>query len=330
MTYRQLIFMFTMVLSGTVVLAIFWEFFLEESLFALLFGEEEHGEDDFAEKIEYVLTVTAFTVIALIAPFLWALRMARRQAELQKELERKREMAISQETTNRLISRFSHEFRTPLNAIIGFTDLLQESVEETSGQMAAVNDEYFQHVRTAGHSLLAMLNQLLDSNEHMTGNLTPELEMVVLRNEANQLIKLHDPAIHKKELHIENKIDPHISFMCDQSMLQQILNNLVSNAIKFNAHYGRIIFDAFYKDDNVVITVKDTGIGIEEERITTLFEPFNRPLETEEQAGLGLGLSVTSLLVSGLGGNIDAESVLGSGSCFRLELPRYTDAEKSA
>jgi two-component system, NarL family, sensor histidine kinase BarA len=228
--------------------------------------------------------------------------------------------------SNRLKSEFlanvSHELRTPLNSILGFAELLRETVKENPDPKAA---RYLQNILASGRNLLELINDLLDLAKIEAGRMDVRSEPLSLNDLFEGLINLLKPLAEGKELSIVPALGADVPIMeTDPSKLQQVLYNLLSNAIKFSPNGGRIDMTAQMSGaEKVRIAVKDRGPGIEPDKQEVIFEKF-RQIDgsvTRQHSGTGLGLAISRELISLLGGTMGVDSVLGEGATFWVIIP---------
>jgi signal transduction histidine kinase len=233
--------------------------------------------------------------------------------------------------SNRLKSEFlanvSHELRTPLNSILGFAELLRETVTDTPDPKAT---RYLQNILASGRNLLELINDLLDLAKIEAGKMDVRAEPLSLNDLFEGLINLLRPIAEGKDLNIVASVTPDVPILqTDPTKLQQVLYNLLSNAIKFSPVAGRIdITGVAVEGEKVRISVKDRGPGIEPEKQEIIFEKF-RQIDgsvTRQHSGTGLGLAISRELVALLGGTMGVESVLGEGATFWVVLPRKIQA----
>ena len=248
----------------------------------------------------------------------------RSEEELKKilvELELAKEQA---EAADRLKSAFlatmSHELRTPLNSIIGFTGIILQ------GLVGTLNDEQKKQlgmVKNSANHLLTLINDVLDISKIEAGQLTVTSQLFDLRASVEKVTKVVQPLVESKGLILGVDLAPEIGKMrSDQRRVEQILLNLISNAIKFTDK-GEIGVKGYIKENAVHISVSDTGIGIKDEDLIDLFKPFQQ-LESglsRRYEGTGLGLSICKKLLEHLGGEISVDSTAGKGSNFSFTLP---------
>jgi signal transduction histidine kinase len=231
--------------------------------------------------------------------------------------------------SNRLKSDFlatmSHELRTPLSNILGFSEVLL-----TGDTLGDKQQRWVGNIRTSGEKLLALINDILDLAKIEAGKMQVRLEEFSIHDVCEGLLNMFRPMAEKKNIDLRGQIDPGIpSLRQDVTKLQQILQNLVSNAIKFTPEGGRVMLRAEADPSNLVLTVTDTGVGIAPEEQELVFEKFRQsgnPL-TREHAGTGLGLSIVRELSKLLGGEVMLHSELGRGSTFTVRLPLQLSEE---
>lgn len=242
-----------------------------------------------------------------------------------------RQALIQADAASRAKSEFlanmSHELRTPLNSIMGFYDLI---LEEHEGLLTARQRKFIANILAAGDHLLALINDILDLAKIEAGKTGLELE----KHNLNVLIKgaaaLFNQEALKRSIKFDTNIDDNIGgITADEQRLKQVVVNLLSNAFKFTPDGGSVSISAKRiegagKEMAIEITVEDTGIGISEEDIKKLFQPFQQldSTFTKKYPGTGLGLSLCKKLVELHNGKIWVESELGKGSKFKFVIPQ--------
>lgn len=262
------------------------------------------GTDNRPKKVTFVIDVS---------------EMKKVEANLRKA------MAIAElanKSKSEFLANMSHEIRTPLNAILGFSELLKNK-NYTSDKY----EYYLDAISVAGINLLSLINDILDLSKIEAGKMNINPEPVDILSVCEEVFKIFTINITEKNLQTETKLnnDIPVGLILDEIRIRQILFNLVGNAVKFT-EAGKITlimnFDK-YKSANkgeLSITVKDTGIGIPENQLDRIFEPF---MQTEGQnarkyGGTGLGLPITKRLIEMMNGKITVESSLGEGSEFTI------------
>jgi two-component system, sensor histidine kinase ChiS len=218
------------------------------------------------------------------------------------------------------IANTSHELRTPLNGIIGLADSLLE------GAAGEVNDQMRMNLKmisTSGSRLATLVNDILDFSKLKNANFRIHARPTNLYEVAQVVLNMCAHTLKIADIKIINRIAPNVkTVMADDERLQQILYNLVGNAIKFTKA-GSVILQTEEKDGMLWVSITDTGIGIPNASLDKIFSSFEQLEDHRERAygGTGLGLAVTKQLVELLGGEIRVESEEGKGSCFRFSLP---------
>ncbi len=243
------------------------------------------------------------------------------------ELESSREIA---EKANRAKSEFlssmSHELRTPLNAILGFAQLLEKGKPSpTDAQSLRLHQ-----IIKAGWYLLALINEILDLAVIESGRLSLSRESVLLIDVIHESRAMVEPQAFKRDIQLDFlPFDNHWHASADHTRLKQVLINLLTNAIKYNRQHGTItvqcseVKDSESSNERLRINITDTGNGLSPEKLTQLFQPFNRlGQEDGGEEGTGIGLVVTKQLVELMGGAIGVKSTVGVGSEFWIELNR--------
>ncbi len=216
----------------------------------------------------------------------------------------------------------SHELRTPLNAIAGYAELMRMGIR---GPTTPEQQADLDRIKRSQRSLLSLINDVLNYAKLEAGHVEFEPQRVGLHDFLDDIELLVTPQLQDKGVKYEyEKCDDDLAVNADKEKLRQIVLNLLSNAIKFTQSGGTISVECKADDGKVQICVRDTGVGIPEDKIGAIFEPFvqlDRKL-TSATEGTGLGLSISRDLARGMGGDLTAESAPGKGSMFVLDLPR--------
>ncbi len=228
------------------------------------------------------------------------------------------------------LATMSHELRTPLNSILGFSDVLAEA-----GNLDDRQKRYINNIQTSGRQLLALVNDVLDLAKIESGKMDLQIAEFDLSELIERQVSSLQPMAEKKNIELTWSVDPALELVQqDRGKLQQILNNLLSNALKFTPEGGRVVLIARpHGTRQMEILVRDTGIGIRLEEQEQIFEKFRqgkaipgqRDALTREFGGTGLGLSIVKELSRLLGGEILLESEFGRGSTFWIRIPRYLE-----
>ncbi len=239
-------------------------------------------------------------------------------------IEKEKQYAIATgESKAKFLANMSHEIRTPINTIIGMNEMiLRENTNEDI-------EEYSNNIKSASQMLLGLINDVLDFSKIEAGKFQIVENDYQLSDVLNDVILGIEIRAKQKELEVNLDIDEKMPAVLrgDEIRIKQILNNLLSNAVKYTEK-GSITFGASgIRDDDgfsLVLSVKDTGIGIKKEDMETLFDSFQRFELTKNRyiEGAGLGLNITKLLVSLMNGTIDVQSEYGKGSTFIVKLPQ--------
>ncbi len=237
------------------------------------------------------------------------------QLVLEKEVAEKASASKSE-----FLSRMSHEFRTPLNAILGFSQLLE--LEELSD----VQRDNVRYIITSGQHLLRLINDILEISKVELSTFGMSLEAVSVRDVMNESLGLVKSAGDIPKIKIEYDSQEYM-LRADAQRLRQVFVSILSNAIKFNRPGGSVRVSHHLRDEIWVDTIiTDTGVGIPAGKMSKLFVPFERlGAEATTIEGSGLGLALSKSLVEAMGGEITVESKVGQGSTFRISLPLLTE-----
>mgnify|MGYP003353053118 CR=1 FL=1 len=229
------------------------------------------------------------------------------------------------ETANRAKSEFlsnmSHELRTPLNAIIGFAEMMEH---ETFGALGCAKYvDYSAHIRESGQHLLGVISDVLDMSRLESGKVTLHPEKFEIDSAVSRALEALRIAAQEKNIKLEAQILPHTKIFADRNAIEKVLVSLLRNSVKFTPEGGRISLRSRVDEDELVLYVEDTGVGIAREHIPRLTERFYRVdrSRSRETGGTGLGLAIARGLAEGMGGRLWAESEPGEGSVFHFRLP---------
>jgi PAS domain S-box-containing protein len=250
------------------------------------------------------------------------LEAQQRQLEEQAaELEIRTEAA---EEANRAKSQFlavmSHELRTPLNAIGGYVQLIELGIH---GPVTPAQSEALERIGRAQRHLLRLINDVLNLSRIEAGRVEYVRETIDVRRLLDDVLPMIEPQMLAGGLTASTRCDQDLQVSADREKVQQILINLLTNAVKFTPVGGTVDVDARRAGNKVEIRVRDSGIGIPADKLASIFEPFVQ-VETEHskrREGSGLGLAISRDLARGMNGDLKVESELKAGSTFTLSLP---------
>jgi PAS domain S-box-containing protein len=247
----------------------------------------------------------------------------RREAEL-RAIEDARRIAEA-EAANRARAEFlatmSHELRTPLNAIGGYVDLISLGIR---GPVTEQQIDDLKRIRRSQQHLLGIINDLLNFSRIEAGRITYDLDYVAVQDILTAVSDMVEPLALSKHLTTEWPKDVQSDVYVDRAKAEQILLNLLTNAIKFTEEGGTITVSCRVRRDRTEMDVADTGMGIPPDSLESIFEPFVQVGRTHSSAheGAGLGLAISRDLARAMGGELTARSDFGAGSTFTLALPR--------
>ncbi|WP_198321114.1 hybrid sensor histidine kinase/response regulator [Azohydromonas aeria] len=243
--------------------------------------------------------------------------MERARRELDAERARVQAAQARHEAQAQLLSRASHEMRTPLNAVLGFSQLLRTTPagEDPTAQ------RYVGFIEDAGRQLLALVEDLLDLQQAQAQQLALRLEPVALDAAVRSALAPLAARAQARRIHLHADVAPQLRVRADASRLHKVLSNLADNAIKFGCEGGAVWVQAQPRGGRVRITVADNGPGIEPGHLAQLFEPFARGgREHTGIEGVGLGLATARSLAQAMGGTLTLQSVPQQGTVAALEL----------
>lgn len=251
-------------------------------------------------------------------------RDARREAELARaEADRQRQEA---EDANRAKSEFianmSHELRTPLNAIAGYVELLEMGLR---GDVTEAQRADLRRIHQNQRLLLGLINDVLNFAKLESGHVEFEMSNVPVHESLSAMEGLVMPQLLARSFRYQYvPVDPTLTVFADREKLQQVVLNLLANAIKYTANHGEIQLSATDAGDSVLIHVQDSGRGIPPEKLERIFAPFVRVDTgyTRPTEGTGLGLAISRDLARAMGGDLTVESRVRKGSTFTLKLPK--------
>ena len=241
---------------------------------------------------------------------------------------------LAAEAANREKSAFlatmSHELRTPLNAILGYVQLLELGV---TGPVTDKQREYLQRIEYSQQHLLGLIEDVLQFAKIEAGHVDMQLAEISVHEVLSEAASLAMPQMQRKELQYDYKpCDGDVRVLGDRARIRQAVLNLLSNAMKFTDAGGRITLECIVNELDVVIRVTDTGIGIPQDKLEIVFEPFVQldSTLTRKADGTGLGLAISRSFAREMGGDLTATSTVGEGSVLSFRLPRALQSSVGA
>lgn len=236
-------------------------------------------------------------------------------------------------TKSTFMSSISHDIRTPMNAIVGFSNLLETNYNNPEKVL-----DYTKKIKSSSDHLLGLISDVLDMSKIESGSSTLNLESGNIYDISNEIVELLSPLSDAKNQTLKVNIDKltNINVLVDKVRLKQILQNIISNAIKYTPNKGTIDFTV-NNNNNILdfakytFIIQDNGIGMSEEYLSEIFEPFSREKNqaTRNIEGTGLGMAITKNLIDMMNGSIKVESKINEGSKFTVELTfKVDDSDK--
>jgi signal transduction histidine kinase/CheY-like chemotaxis protein/PAS domain-containing protein len=249
--------------------------------------------------------------------------------EQQEKLEQAVvEAKLANEHKGNFLARMSHEIRTPMNAIIGMTGIVKKKLTTEKFNLEDVQTNINQ-IETSSHHLLGLLNDILDISKIEAGKIELSVEDMDLLKLAHTVAAIIRPRCDEKNITFNTNFNlpADISYQGDALRLRQVLINLLGNAVKFTPECGKVTFNIIWKEHRdekalIYFSVSDTGIGISENAIGSLFKPFQQADNqiAQKYGGTGLGLAISKNIVQMFGGDITVKSTVGQGSVFSFSL----------
>ncbi len=293
--------------------------------------ENRVASENLAQKIGMALSVLLLLGVLLrllrveFDDRFTALSNAIRDAESAREqAERDRQRAeAADRAKSQFLANMSHELRTPMNAIIGYNDAMLLGYV---GEFEPKQTELLQNIQNNSRRLLSLINDILDLSKIESGSMQVYIAPMSPRGVISETIESLGTLAERKQIGLSVKFEDDVPelVMSDAGKLQQIVTNLVSNAIKFTEQGGVDVIVASAPGERWKVIVRDTGIGMPDEALEYIFNPFQQVdgSATRKHQGTGLGLAITRRLVEKLEGQIEVETELGKGSTFSVILPR--------
>ena len=275
----------------------------------------------------WLLAIAASYIFSLLVATIYYQISSKKHREKQyaADLKKAAELAKSaNEAKTRFLFNMSHDIRTPMNAIIGFSGLLEKNLQ--NGEKAK---EYLGKICSSGNLLMTIINQILEIARIESGTIALQLKAEDINTVFHTVNTVFEEDIRKKNLQYSTDLDVYHTFIfCDRVKLQEIMLNIISNAIKYTSD-GHAVHVKIYEKDSedprkarFIFTCEDTGIGMSEEYLPHIFEEFSREHTTTENkvAGTGLGLPIVKSMIELMGGSIQVESTQGVGTKFTVDI----------
>ncbi len=244
------------------------------------------------------------------------------------ELENQTQKTVeASDTLKKFLAMFSHELRSPLNSIIGFSDLLSTRFTELSGETI---QDFMQNINASGRHLQQIINDILDLSKIEAGTMELHIASHPVDFFRESVGRVLAADIAAKQIRLTFDVSAELDeLVVDQTRFKQILLNLVSNAVKFSNEGGEIVVAARRVANDLVFSVQDGGIGIKPEEIPTLFKPFKQAPSGKDRnhGGVGLGLAITKKLVELHKGTVWVESEWGKGTTVYFKIPMFVDLD---
>lgn len=281
------------------------------------------------------LALISVTILLLVTVIIFRHQVHKRTAELkranqdmEKRIEERTEelslamhkAQVADMLNSAFLATMSHELRTPLNSVIGFTGIL---LRQMPGPLNDEQNKMLSIVQNSARHLLSLINDVLDISKIEAGELELHMKEIELIPIIEDVFALINPQAEEKGLELNLRVSDHPRFIIvDERRFEQVLINLMGNAVKFTFQ-GKITLSYYAENNFLILRIEDTGIGIPNEMLSKLFQPFmqvdmgiDRKFE-----GTGLGLFISRKIIEMMGGSIEVQSEPDKGSCFTIKLP---------
>ena len=285
----------------------------------------------------------SYWLLAIAASYIFSLLVATIYYQISSKKHREKQYAVdlknaaelaksANEAKTRFLFNMSHDIRTPMNAIIGFSRLLEKNLQNEEKAK-----EYLGKICSSGNLLMTIINQILEIARIESGTTALQLKAEDINTLFHTVNTVFEEDVRKKNLQYSVDLDVYHTFiLCDRVKLQEIMLNIISNAIKYTSDGHGVHVKIYEKDSEdprkarLIFTCEDTGIGMSEEYLPHIFEEFSREHTTTENkvAGTGLGLPIVKSMIELMGGSIRVESTQGAGTKFTVDISFDTASEE--
>ncbi|MEM1406832.1 MAG: HAMP domain-containing sensor histidine kinase, partial [Bacteroidota bacterium] len=243
------------------------------------------------------------------------------QEELRKEHDK---LDVANKTKSKLFSIISHDIRGPMAHLFGFNELIKYHIVDTyDAKEDAQLDEMYGHLKKSADQVNTLLDNLLSWALKEEGVMPFNPKMLNIKACLDDNMSLITPQAQSKSITLQMQCDESLEGYLDKSSFMTVLRNLSSNAIKFTQENGSVSFSARVEEKELILTISDTGIGIEKDKMADIFELRDDKVKpgTKGEKGTGLGLNLVHDLVKSNGGSVTVESEVGKGTVFRMSFP---------
>jgi signal transduction histidine kinase/Flp pilus assembly protein TadD len=293
----------------------------------LLRTKNKFQEYELKKNKTYKAMFIGFTIFALFAFFAVYSRynLVKRTRNLLREKNKKiekqrKELTQIVSTKDRMFSIIAHDLKSPFQSLQGYSELL---ISEFSKLNDKEKFEYISNIKRISKNSTDLVENLLQWTRAQSGSLEYKPENLNLKKITDSTIELAKSAADRKHIKIISKINSNIFVYTDKNIITTILRNLLNNAVKFSLPNCSIEIYTIIKENNIILNVKDNGLGIEKERLETIFDVCTSTNGTENEVGSGLGLALCKEFVNSYNGEIKVESVINKGSIFSFTIPIY-------
>lgn len=275
---------------------------------------------------KFITFLISFLLGILAMITCWQLEIKRyKEIQYSEKIRKSAEEArIANEAKTRFLFNMSHDIRTPMNAIVGFSNLLEKNIKNEEKSR-----EYIKKIQSSGNILLTIINQIIEMTRIESGKTTLNTELMNIREAVDSMNTVFEPIVYEKDLNYNCNIHiKHDDILCDKTKIEEIVLNIVGNSMKYTRQYGNITLSieegSSEKEGTACysIIVEDNGIGMSKDYLPHIFEEFSREHTTTEikVAGTGLGLPIVKSLVELMGGTIEVESKVDVRTKFVIHL----------